>query len=120
MYDWMARLELSPLQVRLLVEDSEGDRLKARLPGRPAHPRALVTLLEGLALWSGSALPAVLGAGARWDPTCASGLFGDEGWPTDSALVTFGVAEPRRRARRIRGVGDFRGVRQLRLWRGAP
>lgn len=120
MHDWMARVELSPQQVRLLVEDSEGDRLKARLPGRPAHPRALVTLLEGLALWSGAPLPAVLGAGARWDPSCASSLFGDGGMPADSALVWFEVAEPRLRARRIRGVGDFRGVRQLPLWRGAP
>lgn len=119
MSDWMARLQLSPTAVKLLVESEDGDLLKARLPSRPQHPRALLTTLEGLALWSGSPLLTVLGVGGRWDPSCGEVLFGGDGWPEDSALVRIEVAAERRRSRRrIRGVGDFRELRQLRLWGG--
>ena len=38
--------------------------LKARLPLYPSHPRATITILEGLALWAGRKLPVAVGANA--------------------------------------------------------
>lgn len=120
MEPWTAKLILARSEVRLLVSDLDADCLKAVLPGSPAHPRAALTLLEGLALWSGHPLVAVLGAAPGWTPSYADDLFGHPLAPVDSALVRFDVATPRgKRARRLRGLGDFREVRQLRLWPGA-
>jgi hypothetical protein len=121
MSDWTVRLRVEPSAVKLLVNNEEGDLLKARLPVCPRHPRALLTLVEGLALWAGSPLTAAIGVGAHWDRTRATDLFGAPGWPIDSALVRFEevAAPPRRRRRHIAGVGDFRELHQLRLWGGA-
>jgi hypothetical protein len=49
-------------QTRVLVQDESGDRLVARLPPliSSAHPRAITTLLEALALWCGKPVPVVL------------------------------------------------------------
>jgi hypothetical protein len=53
---WSTTLRLGK-DLKLLVTSPEGDDLiKARLPIRPPHPRALLTLLEGIALFSGSTL----------------------------------------------------------------
>jgi hypothetical protein len=90
----------------------QGDLLKARLPGRPPHPRALLTLLEGLALWSGHPMCTVISAACDAAPTPDSILFGDELWPGESPLVRFEVAIPGCR-KRLPGLGDFRAVRQL-------
>lgn len=119
MAPWSARLVLARSGIRLLVSDPETDRLKAVLPGSPAHPRAALTLLEGLALWSGHPLSAVLGAAPSWHPAYEADLFGHPLAPIDSALVRFEVApthKPRRA--RLSGLGDFRDVRQLPLWPG--
>jgi hypothetical protein len=100
------------------VTSPEGDDLiKARLPLRPPHPRALLTMLEGIALFSGEPLYAVISAGAHRDDWLGSEQWGDELWPAESPLVHFDFALPAPRApRRLRGVGDFRDVRrQLRL-----
>ena len=45
--------------LQLLVMSPEGDVLKAKLPHRSEHPRALMTVLEGLAMWQGGQLEAV-------------------------------------------------------------
>ncbi len=109
MSNWRVTLCPAPRQVRLLVTDEEGDDLlKARLP-QPVHPRAAVSLLEGLALWGGRPLWPVITADGRWPNTCASTLFGGEAWPPESALVHFDFVD-RRSRRRIRGLGDFRAV----------
>ena len=51
---WPTMLRIGGKELKLLVTSPEGDDLlKARLPVRPPHPRALLTLLEGVALWSG-------------------------------------------------------------------
>jgi hypothetical protein len=51
---WPTTLRIGDENLKLLVTSPEGDDLlKARLPHRPPHPRALLTLLEGVALWSG-------------------------------------------------------------------
>jgi len=117
---WPTTLRITRRELKLLVTSQQGDDLlKARLPLAPPHPRALLTLLEGVALWSGEPLHAVISADAHCDewrgtePWCA-GL-----WPAESPLVRFDFAIPPPRARRkIAGVGDFRDVRrQIRLVR---
>lgn len=108
MSSWIPKLLLArDGSTRLLVEGPEGDLLKARLP-RPNHPRALLTTLEGVALWAGTPLCTAISVEGRFDPSRADALFGAE-WPAESALVRFVAAVPRVRTRRTRisGVGDF-------------
>src|SRR5262245_27218623 len=79
---WTSSLRVTPREVDLLVQDEEmGDLVKARLPLAPRHPRALLTLLEGVALWRGQPLRVVLSAGGPSVPWLGSDLFGDELWP---------------------------------------
>lgn len=115
---WPTTLRIKGREIKLLVTNAQGDDLiKARLPILPRHPRALVTLLEGIALWSGEPLYAVISAGdytAAWHGS----EEGSEGiWPVESPLVRFDFAIPPPRVRRpLRGVGDFRDMRRhLRL-----
>ena len=113
---WTSSLRVSPREASLLIEDEErGDLLKARLPLAPRHPRALLTLLEGAALWCGQPMRVVLSAADRSMPWVGSGLFGDELWPGESPLVSFHLAAHGSR-RRLAGLGDFRSLRR----RGAP
>ncbi len=117
---WSTTLRIGGEELRLLVTSPQGDDLiKARLPRQPHHPRALLTLLEGVALWSGEPLYAVISAGSHREAWLGAETWGDELWPTESALVHFDFAVPRSRSRRLlRGVGDFRDVRPpLRLVR---
>jgi len=104
---------------KVLIEGPEGDILKARF-GAPNHPRALLTLLEGAALWTGNPLLTAISAESRLGTERAEALFGAP-WPADSALVRFVEATRRPRTRRIciHGVGDFRQV-SLLLPVGAP
>jgi len=115
MEQWKSVMKLSPTAVHLLVTDPEGNELvKARLPLDAGHPRALVTFLEGLALWSGAPLAAALVAGVRSTPSLAARVFGSQRWPDETPLVRFDLLpEKRGRRRTLPGVGDFR---QLRLW----
>jgi hypothetical protein len=117
---WPTTLRIGDNELKLRVTSSQGDDLlKACLPSRPPHPRALLTLLEGVALWSGEPVVAVIFASAHRDDWLASEAWGDEFWPTESPLVHFDVAVrvPRTHPR-LAGVGDFREVRRdLRLWR---
>ncbi len=107
-------LRVTQREAQLLITHPEqGDVLKARLDSRPCHPRALLTLLEGLSLWTGRPLWVAL----RADERCLNGhgsmLFGDELWPGESPLVRFEVEQPgRRRGRRLDGLGDFRALRR--------
>jgi len=116
---WSTTLRIGA-DMKLLVTSPEGDDLiKARLPLRPPHPRALLTMLEGIALFSGEPLCAVISAGASRAGWAGSEDWCDDLWPAESPLVHFDFALPAPRARRrLRGVGDFRDVRQqLRLVR---
>jgi hypothetical protein len=115
MAQWETTLWIGAEDLRMLVCSAQGDDLlKARLPIRPPHPRALLTMLEGLALWSGEPLYAVISAGKRREDWCGCELWGEELWPTESQLVQFDFAAPRSRARRtLRGVGDFRALRGI-------
>jgi len=119
---WTSKLAVTPQELLLLVNsERRGDLLKARLPARPGHPRALLTMLEGLALWSGEPLRTVISAGESVQVGCALGLFGDDLWPAGSPLVQFDPAVPASR-KRLRGLGDFRAVRRGRAVteRGEP
>ena len=76
---WPTMLRIGGKELKLLVTSPQGDDLlKARLPVRPPHPRALLTLLEGVALWSGEPVLAVISAGAHRDAWLGSEEWGDE------------------------------------------
>jgi hypothetical protein len=111
MRDWKPVLRVSRGHVMLLVTSETGDVLKARLPLSPRHPRALLTLLEGLALWRGEPLSVVVSASESSD-WVASGLFGDDFFPAESQLVQFHAGRLGCRVQRLRGVADFRALRR--------
>ena len=106
-----AHVQTTKSEVRLLVTSRDtGDVLKARLSLRPSHPRALLTLLEGIALWSGETLTCVITAEPDYPLWLDSGLFGNELGPAESQLVRYQVVG-RGPRKRLRGVGDFRKLR---------
>ena len=110
---WQAKLEIVTRDVKLLVTNGADDVLKARLPGVSDHPRALLTILEGLALFQGKALCCVISAANPVDHSLGLGVFDDDLWPRESALVRFEFVESRRRPRRIAGLGSYRRLRSL-------
>ena len=108
---WSSSLRVTAREVTLLVTAPEtGDVLKARMPMPPRHPRALLTLLEGLALFAGESLCVAISAASLPDLWRGSGLFGDELWPAESPLVRFVGARHAHR-RRLDGLGSFRALR---------
>ncbi|WP_428261783.1 hypothetical protein [Haliangium sp.] len=110
---WQCKLRVTQHEVKLLVTSTEqGDLLKARLDPRPPHPRALLTMLEGLSLWSGHPLWVALHADASSLGCRGAALFGDELWPAESPLVRYEVVPHDRRQVRLSGVGDFRSLRK--------
>jgi hypothetical protein len=117
MATWHTRLEPLPQGVRLLVTGPAGeDLLKAQLASSPEHPRALLTVLEGLALWCAEPLCVAISADVPFHHSLGLGPFDDPPhWPQASALVRYTYLGTPPRARRIRGVGDFRRLRQLVL-----
>lgn len=109
-------LRCHPQSLQLLVTDDGDDVLKARLSPSPAHPRALMTVLEGLALWQGAQLcvAASVDEGAR---DCFEQVFYADGLlEPQSPLVYIEHRLDNPRPHRLRGLGDFR---QLRLLGGA-
>jgi hypothetical protein len=113
MHPFRCTLRVTQHDLKLLVTCPEqGDVLKARLDSRPCHPRALLTLLEGLSLWGGHPLCVALRVAAPCRPWPDSTLFGDELWPAESPLVRFEVVHRDRRQLRLPGVGDFRALRK--------
>jgi len=90
--------------------------LKARLKTSPAHPRALSTLLEALALWEGEMVRAVLVAGAEAS-SCGTSLFherfADSGRPPlyELAYTVSAHREPLPRGRDP--LGGFADLREL-------
>ena len=112
---WKGSVRATPREVRVLVVDpQQGDLLKARLPPVTQHPRALLTLLEGVALWRGQPLRVVVSATSAGDGRpcwSGSGLFGDALWPGESQLVRYEAGGRDPRPRRLAGLGDFRPLR---------
>ena len=109
---WRCSLRVTQSHATFLLSGLEGDLLKARLDTRPCHPRALLTLLEGLSLWCGEPLSVALTVDASCQAWPFSTLFGDELWPGESGLVRFECVQRPRRAKRLCGLGDFRVERR--------
>jgi hypothetical protein len=106
MSHWSATLDLSPATVLVVVRGPEGKiRLKARLPDPPCHPRALMTLLESLALWSAEPLCVAIfvADSAAPSPGSSDGI----GWPEESPLVQFHFLELGGRGGGLRGNADL-------------
>jgi len=119
MTPWKTMLLVEPLAVKLLVKDAKGkDLLKARLPLPPAHPRAVVTLLEGLALWSRPPLCTAIAVDDAVTPGQGDAVFGDMLVPDFGPLVQWDWVEPSSSSQRLTGVDDFTELRRL-LKRGA-
>ena len=53
---WSARLRPRPTTIDLRLDQPGKKLLRASLPHPPRHPRALATVLEGLALWQAGVL----------------------------------------------------------------
>lgn len=85
-------------------------------PTTASHPRAVSTLLEGLRLWHQQALSVVLCADVEASSS-ATKMLDDLGFGTRTVHYEVGVAflDHQRRGRRIRGLGNFRELRQLCL-----
>lgn len=109
---WRCNLRVTERHATILVMGPEGDLLKARLDTRPCHPRALLTLFEGLSLWCGEPLSVALSVAERFHASPISTLFGDGLFPAESGLVRFEVVERGPHKARLRGLGDFRALRR--------
>jgi len=116
MATWKTILRVTPEAIQVLVSTQEGDDiLKAHLTGYPGHPRALLTVLEGLALWSGESLCAAISADVPVSHSLGLGSFTDDPdhWPEPSPLVHFVFVVSATGRRRIGGMGDFSKLRKL-------
>lgn len=95
--------------------------LRAILRGEPAHPRALATFLEAIALWQGAPVRAVLCADEK-GPSSDSTLF-RAAWDEGGALYSInwvpGLGHRSRRPQGVRGVGDFRDLERTLVWEAA-
>jgi len=100
----------------MLTQAQAGTALRARLPTRPSHPRALLLLLEAIAAWYGQPLCAVLDADAsdvQRHPERWAHLLGDLDGESVHVEWVGHAAEPPRRDRFLGAVGDFRSARRL-------
>ena len=108
------------LVTRILATGPAGETLlKARLARTPWHTRALPSFLEALAFWEKEPIRGVIFAEPAADryvsALCAS--LADE--QARTPLYTLDLAPARRapcRASPLRGLGDYRDLRQLLLF----
>ena len=111
-----ASLEPTSQETRLmLAEPMAGTSLKARLPSMPAHDRAVMALLEALALWYGLPLHAVIdadAAGVHRQPEKWARWLGD---PPEAHVRIEWMAVPKDRKpdRFMETMGDFASARRL-------
>ncbi len=63
--------------------------LSARFADYPDHSGALLTILEGLALWRGGPINVAISADAPVSDSLGLGAFGGDPWPASSDLVSF-------------------------------
>jgi hypothetical protein len=111
---WKTTVEITPRVVRLLVTEAAGDVLKAEFRAYPDHTRALMFMLEGLALYSGHPLSVAIIAESPVSHSLGLGSFGGEDWPETNALIDFVFVETDQGDRhRISGVGDFKQLRMF-------
>jgi len=102
-WGWHAAVEVQPNIIWVWVSgDTGSDVLRAALPREPGHYRSLLTMLEGVALWSGAPLDVVFGADHPAGASLGLGRWGaDEVWPEESALVNVFFRHPARPPRRL-------------------
>ena len=108
------RIYLKPTRetTRLYLTVGGDELLRAVLPPPGVcHPRSAPILLEGLALWMQRPLSVVLCA-ADGDVSSALGLSDGLGFGYQTVHYEVEVVDP---ARRPRGLGSFRDLRQLDL-----
>jgi len=99
---WSAKVRLRLVRMEVTVRGPEGELMRASLPPTPAQPRALVTLLEGLARWQGAALHTAVAADERadWCGLLGLGLHTGEGEDLPSVLLDAHEVDPGRPRRR--------------------
>lgn len=103
-------------QTRILMVDNGEDVLKAILPSaRSIHPKAATTLLEGLALWYQRRLSVVLNVQEQ-ESSCDTLMLCDAlGYGIRQLHFDTGVVHRDSRRRTLKGLGDFRDLRNLYL-----
>lgn len=110
----------TPRWTRALLTHGPDELLRALLPppSQVRHERTAATFVESLALWLDTTLPVVLSVSAP-DAPCCLGLTDELGVGARSIYYRVEVSKREvRRPRagtRLRGVGDFGDLRQLRL-----
>jgi hypothetical protein len=110
----------SATRTRVLVTEGPDELLRAVLPSpsQLQYERAVITFLESLALWLNAKLHVVLSVDAK-EAGCCLGLTDELGVGVRSLFFDVEVRDRqirrRRVGRRIRGIGDFADLRQLRL-----
>lgn len=112
-------LSPSGTRTRVLITDGPDELLRAILPSpsQMHYERAAIMILEGLALWLNAKLHVVLSVDEK-DAAWCLGLTDELGVGARSVYFDVEVRDRlvrRRRGRRIRGVGDFKDLRQLLL-----
>lgn len=113
-----AAIDVSRQGSRILVTDAGREPiLKARMTRRPNHPRALGTLLEGLALWENRPVRAALvvgdqaGYGSSLFPECVGDILGN---PLYTIEVVASASQVHQRHRdRIEGLGRFNDLKRF-------
>ena len=121
MSEYTVTMSLSGVRSRILLMAGTDEVLRAVLPAhrQVRHPQAVLSFVEALALWLDQRLRVVVSAG-EVDATSLFGLTDDFGSPRRGVYYEVEVVEPkpRRRGRRLAGVGEFRDLRQLSLLSG--
>ena len=113
---WMA---IAPTleQTRILSTNGPHDTLlKARLSGSPKHPRAMLTLVEALALWQGKKVHAVLVVDGKCrDFGFDSMFYHNIEEYQDTPLYTLDMATIDHHSRRkeLFGLGNFRDLHSV-------
>jgi hypothetical protein len=99
---WTAQCRFHQCHVRITVSQPDGQQLlQARLPLPPAHPRALLELLESLARHCGHPVDAVMSAGAKSLIYFDEIIYGDGLQLGPSALVHVVFTAPPSRQLRL-------------------
>ena len=119
MNSYQVVLSPSSKWTRVLVRHGADELLRAILPppSQVRHERSTITFLEGLAMWLDAKLHVVLSVDAREAGFCL-GLINEVGVGIGSVYFDVEVHDRRarrRRGQRIRGIGDFTDLRQLRM-----
>lgn len=112
---WMSIEPVGSEVKMMLTAPAASTLMKARLPCPPAHPRAVISLLEAFALWFGQPLRAVIDADAedvRRNPARWATLLGNA---PELAVAVEWAAVPRsaKKDRFLAPMGEFAGARRL-------